>query len=102
MLQCSFCKKTEDQVSKLVAGPDVYICNECVVIAARLMIEPRGFFRRFWDRMRSALHFVSGADLPASIDPGHSRCDPKTGNLVLRRLLHVIDDENFDWSLRGF
>jgi ATP-dependent protease Clp ATPase subunit len=37
MLQCSFCKKTEDQVSKLVAGPDVFICNECVVIAAFTM-----------------------------------------------------------------
>lgn len=53
MLQCSFCKKTEDQVAKLVSGRDVYICNECVAIAARLMLEPRGLFRRFWDRLRS-------------------------------------------------
>jgi ATP-dependent Clp protease ATP-binding subunit ClpX len=30
MLKCSFCRKTEDEVSKLVAGPDVYICDECV------------------------------------------------------------------------
>jgi hypothetical protein len=59
MLQCSFCRKTEDQVAKLVAGPDVYICNECVVVAARLMIEPRGFFRRLWDRLRSVGdHFI--------------------------------------------
>ena len=56
MLQCSFCKKTEDQVAKLVAGPDVYICNECVVVAARLMIEPRGFLRRLWDRIRGGAH----------------------------------------------
>lgn len=29
-LQCSFCAKTQDDVRKLVAGPNVYICDECV------------------------------------------------------------------------
>jgi len=29
-LTCSFCGKHQRQVSKLIAGPDVYICNECV------------------------------------------------------------------------
>jgi len=28
--RCSFCGKTEDQVKKLIEGPGVYICNECV------------------------------------------------------------------------
>ena len=53
MLRCSFCRKTEDQIEKLVAGPDVYICNECVAIASRLMLERRSFFKRLWDRVRS-------------------------------------------------
>lgn len=30
MLNCSFCMKPETEVAKLVAGPGVYICNECV------------------------------------------------------------------------
>jgi len=29
-LSCSFCNKSKDAVTKLVAGPGVYICNECV------------------------------------------------------------------------
>ena len=29
-LKCSFCGKTQDQVKKLIAGPEVYICDECV------------------------------------------------------------------------
>lgn len=29
-LTCSFCGKHQRQVNKLIAGPDVYICNECV------------------------------------------------------------------------
>jgi ATP-dependent protease Clp ATPase subunit len=30
-LTCSFCGKHQRQVTKLIAGPGVYICNECVV-----------------------------------------------------------------------
>lgn len=30
LLKCSFCGKTQDQVKKLIAGPNVYICNECI------------------------------------------------------------------------
>jgi ATP-dependent protease Clp ATPase subunit len=56
MLRCSFCQKTEDQVSKLVAGADAYICDECVTIAARIMFGRRGFLRRLWNRMLAAFH----------------------------------------------
>jgi len=36
-LTCTFCRKSEHQVRKLVAGPGVYICDECVAIAHRIM-----------------------------------------------------------------
>ena len=36
-LKCSFCGKTEEEVKKLVAGPRVYICDECVATAAGIM-----------------------------------------------------------------
>ena len=29
-LNCSFCGKAQNEVTKLIAGPSVYICNECV------------------------------------------------------------------------
>ena len=29
-LVCSFCNRSQDEVKKLIAGPSVYICNECV------------------------------------------------------------------------
>ena len=29
-LSCTFCGKGQDEVRKLIAGPSVYICNECV------------------------------------------------------------------------
>ena len=31
-LRCSFCRKTDREVSKLLAGPRVFICDECVAI----------------------------------------------------------------------
>lgn len=36
-LRCSFCRKNDSEVLKLVAGPRVYICDECVAIASRIM-----------------------------------------------------------------
>ena len=30
--RCSFCGKTQDQVRRLIAGPNVFICNECVML----------------------------------------------------------------------
>jgi ATP-dependent protease Clp ATPase subunit len=36
-LRCSFCRKSNSEVLKLVAGPRVYICDECVAIASRIM-----------------------------------------------------------------
>ena len=38
--RCSFCGRTENQVNKLIAGPEgVYICDECVMICADIMDE---------------------------------------------------------------
>ena len=36
-LRCSFCRKNEREVSKLVAGPRVYICDECAAAVNRIM-----------------------------------------------------------------
>ena len=36
-LHCSFCRKSEREVAKLVAGPRAYICDECVAKASRIM-----------------------------------------------------------------
>lgn len=40
-LTCSFCGRHRDEVAKLVAGPGVYICGDCVVLAVRELAKPR-------------------------------------------------------------
>ena len=60
-LACSFCGKSAAEVSKLVAGPRVYICDACVATASRIMSEPGAgmppesltvprIWRRIWQR----------------------------------------------------
>ncbi|MBF8378768.1 ATP-dependent protease ATP-binding subunit ClpX [Alicyclobacillus mali] len=41
-LKCSFCGKTQEQVRKLVAGPGVYICDECIELCNEIVEEQLG------------------------------------------------------------
>ena len=38
-LRCSFCGKTQDEVKKIIAGPTVYICDECIELCNDIMEE---------------------------------------------------------------
>ncbi len=38
-LKCSFCGKTQDMVRKIIAGPDVYICDKCVELCADIIYD---------------------------------------------------------------
>lgn len=46
-LKCSFCGKTQDQVRKLVAGPGVYICDECIELCNEIVEEELGEEQEF-------------------------------------------------------
>ena len=37
LLSCSFCGKERKDVNRLVAGPDVYICDECVALCVEIL-----------------------------------------------------------------
>jgi hypothetical protein len=39
LVKCSFCGKSNKQVTKLIAGPGVYICNECVGLCGDILAE---------------------------------------------------------------
>ena len=43
---CSFCGKMQDEVQRLIAGPGVYICNECVELCESILEEGGNFSRR--------------------------------------------------------
>ena len=39
VLHCSFCGKSQDEVRKLIAGPTVYICDECIEVCKEIIAE---------------------------------------------------------------
>ena len=41
-LRCSFCGKVQQQTAKLIAGPGVYICDECIRLCMTLIQEEMG------------------------------------------------------------
>ena len=66
---CSFCGKGEAEVAKLVAGPKVYICDECVAVASRIMeshptppAPELGRWRQFWRRVRGQTYLAAHAN----------------------------------------
>lgn len=38
-VHCSFCGKSHHEVARLIAGPKVYICNECVAVCVEIFDE---------------------------------------------------------------
>ena len=38
-LKCSFCGKNQDQVKRLIAGPGVYICDECIELCSDIIAD---------------------------------------------------------------
>ncbi len=41
ILRCSFCNKTQNEVKKLIAGPGVYICDECIELCNDIIAEEK-------------------------------------------------------------
>ena len=39
VLRCSFCNKSQHEVRKLIAGPDVFICDECIDLCTNIILE---------------------------------------------------------------
>ncbi len=57
-LRCSFCNRNADEVERLITGPNVYICNECILMCNGILAE---------EMSRSTLSTVEELPLPTEI-----------------------------------
>jgi ClpX C4-type zinc finger protein len=68
-LRCSFCNKSAQDVRKLIAGPTVHICDECVDVCVRIIAD---------DRVAAASskrhEAMSGSTPPARWPPSDAWC----------------------------
>ncbi|MFD1548382.1 ATP-dependent Clp protease ATP-binding subunit ClpX [Levilactobacillus fuyuanensis] len=60
---CSFCGKSQDQVKKIVAGPGVYICNECIDLCKEIIDEEAS-----QDSAQETLEVPKPADIVNTLD----------------------------------
>ncbi len=58
-LRCSFCNRNADEVERLITGPNVYICNECILMCNGILAE---------EMSRSTLSTVERLPLPSEIN----------------------------------
>jgi hypothetical protein len=64
---CSFCGKPDTQVQRLVAGPGVYICNECIELSAAIVEDAAGTTPEESSRRRSQFYDRSTEDILAML-----------------------------------
>jgi hypothetical protein len=70
-LSCSFCKKTASQVSKLLGGPNVHICDACVGVCNRILEATPSTFKG-WDAMTDEQLLASLGPAAASVEATRS------------------------------
>ena len=86
-LKCSFCGKTQDQVKKLIAGPDVYICDECVELCNEILDEE--FFEQK-DKDKAA----DGKEAEKKQDEGDEKPIPKPHEIKAYLDQHIVGQDD--------
>ncbi len=102
-VKCSFCKKTEDQVRKLISGPDgVYICDECIGICSEILDEE---FTRYGqdDYYDSEINLLKPEEIHAILDDyviGQDEAKKALSVAVYNHYKRVLAARNLDVELQ--
>lgn len=83
-LKCSFCGKTQDQVKKLIAGPEVFICDECVELCNEILDE------EFFDRKEKE----GDKDKEAKTDGLELKSVPKPHEIKAHLDEHIVGQDD--------
>lgn len=68
LLKCSFCGKDQHVVKKLIAGPGVYICNDCIHLCNEIIDEEFGTLDEVRDAIESEDGLATLTDLSSRVD----------------------------------
>lgn len=68
LLKCSFCGKTQNQVKRLIAGPNVYICNECIELCLSILEDENVVERPQPSREDKSITLSSPKEMKAKLD----------------------------------
>jgi ribosomal protein L37AE/L43A len=93
---CSFCGKPDTAVQRLVAGPGVYICNECVELSAAIIADAANTTAEDVARRRSQYYDRSTEDILAMLPAlvrGADRVESELAGWIRR-----LRDRGTDWQ----
>lgn len=95
-LVCSFCGKTSTEVRKIIVGPDVYICNECIETCEELLKEESGPIRH-----KTVSSLPRPSDLKAELDEYVIEQDSAKKSLAVAVYNHYKRIKYLEDSVRG-
>ena len=90
-LVCSFCRKSDREVRKLIAGPRVHICDSCVGICNRILDATPASFSG-WEKM-------SDAELLTSLKPSEAGIEAMRS--VLQTQIDTLRKREVSWAEIG-
>lgn len=91
-LTCSFCGKAQKEVKKLIAGPTVYICDECIGLCNEILIEDASGSLADW----GALGDDELIGRMVNVAESRDRVDKTVGGVV-----KMLRDRGVTWSRIG-
>ena len=92
LLHCSFCGKSQDDVGKLIAGPAVYICDECVELCEHILADELTKSLPDWDALSDDELLARMVNVVGSRD----RVDASVGVAV-----RTLRDRGVTWARIG-
>lgn len=97
-LRCSFCNKPQDQVRKLIAGQDVYICDECIEICADIIADE---FDN--EPMDSEINLLKPKEIKEFLDQyviGQEQAKKVLSVAVYNHYKRILSEKNLDVELQ--
>lgn len=97
-LRCSFCNKTQDQVRKLIAGQNVYICDECIEVCSEIIEDELEDFDESSD-----INLLKPKEIKEFLDQyviGQEEAKKVLSVAVYNHYKRILSDKDFDVELQ--
>ena len=97
-VRCSFCNKTQDQVRKLIAGQNVFICDECIEVCSEIIEDELEDYDESTD-----INLLKPKEIKEFLDQyviGQEEAKKVLSVAVYNHYKRILSDKDFDVELQ--